>query len=62
MDPLQATMAAILIVKEIRQYMEAQRELSDEELIKIVLRNTIGIESAVATARAEMEKYKGGVT
>lgn len=59
MDPIQAVLVAIMIVKELRQSYGALREIPEEELVEIIKTNLIKISLAIETARKEMAEYGG---
>ena len=57
MDILQATMAGIMIAREIRQLYEATKDISEEQLATLIAANLVRLDSTIATIKAELKRY-----
>jgi cell division protein ZapA (FtsZ GTPase activity inhibitor) len=61
MDIVQATMAAILLAKEIRQIMESGKEITEEQLAILIAGNLVKLPLTIKTIQDEIAKYGKGV-
>ena len=57
MDPIQATMAGIMIAREIIQLINSNKEIAEEQLAVLIAANLLKLDSTVQTIKAEMAKY-----
>lgn len=58
MDLLQAVTVASMLAKEIRQAIQDNKDISQDELTKLIASNLMTINSIVDTIKSEMEQYK----
>lgn len=58
MDFVGATMAGILLAREIRQLYAANTQFTEEELAILITKNLLSIEKIKAVIREEMAKYE----
>ena len=59
MDVLQATMAVIYIAKEIMQYYESKKEMTEEKLASLIAGNLIKLDKTIEIIKADIAKYGG---
>ena len=57
MDLLQATMAGILLAREILQIINSQKTISEEHLATLIAANLMKLETAIQNIKAQMAKY-----
>lgn len=58
MDIVSATMAGILLAREIRQYYASKTEFTEEELAVLITKNLLMLEKIKAIIKEEMAKYE----
>ena len=58
MDPLQATMIAMVLAKEILHFMQSNQNISEEQLADMIALNLIRIQSIKATIEKDIADGK----
>lgn len=57
MDIIEATMAGIMLAREIIQLINSNKEITEEELAVLIASGLLKLDSTVQTIKAEMAKY-----
>lgn len=57
MDPLQATMAGILIAREIIHLIKTEQDITEERLAALIASNLVKLDAIVKIIKDEMARY-----
>lgn len=57
MDPVQATMAGILIAREIIHLIKTEQDITEERLATLIASNMVKLDAIVKIIKDEMARY-----